>query len=203
MTTVPPKFTELADWVDGRLEPGHAEDVARRVTESGPDTEATVAWLRSFRSAAAVMPLQAPPADVGEAARAAFRRLRGTDGDGYGRFDVTFDSRLASAGGIRSTTTDAEMFHLDLRAAGLSANVDVVRSRSGLVVEGTVTDNRTAPADGPAIGVVFTAAGQARLTVPVDRRGHFSAEVPADVDELCVVSATHRLRASLADPSAE
>ena len=62
--STPPTFTELVDWVDGRLDQQQAADVESRVATGGEETSATVDWIREFKAAAELMPLVAPPEHV-------------------------------------------------------------------------------------------------------------------------------------------
>lgn len=196
--SIPPTFTELMDWIDGRLDDARGEDVARRVDVSGPETAETVAWIRSFRAAADTMPLAAPPPEVGHHARAAFRHLRAAGRPDASWFDVAFDSRLAPVAGVRSSSRGGP-YRLDLTGEGIAVSIDVTPLDGGsLAIDGTVraTDATDAAAE-DTIGVVFTSAGETRRRTAVDRHGRFSAEVPGDVDEIRVVDALRQVRAGL------
>ncbi|QYJ02984.1 hypothetical protein KUV85_11630 [Nocardioides panacisoli] len=194
-----PTFRELADWIDGRLDDERAATVAAYVASGDADTRDAVAWLREFKQAAGLLPLQAPPPEVGEAARDAFRQLRTPRGVDPRWFTVRFDSRLAPAAGIRTTGTAPASFHLDLEGHGLTVSVDLTRvDETHLDVDGAI---RGADADASRtsrpVAVVFLAAGEELATVPVDRRGHFATRVPVEVDELRVVAGGGVIRARL------
>jgi hypothetical protein len=65
--TIP--FAEMVDWVEGRLAPSRAAEVAEIVARHEP-LQMQVAWIRDFLKTAQGMTLQEPPADL----RAQLRR---------------------------------------------------------------------------------------------------------------------------------
>lgn len=201
MTPTSPTFNELVDWIDGRLEEAAAADMASRVAASGPDVIDTVSWIRSFREAAATMPLQKPPEDVSARIRAAFRELRGPMSGPVDELELEFDSRMSPIAGVRSTG-HTESFHLDFGSEDLSISLDVSPHTEGdLLVRGTVSgEGRDTNIDRPLeddLGLVFTSSGETQRTTRLDRNGGFTVQVPADVNEVWVLSATRRARATL------
>lgn len=201
MTTSSPTFNQLVDWIDGRLDETAAAEMAARVATAGPDVLDTVTWIRSFREAAAKMPLQKPPEDVSSRIRAAFRQLRGPLSGPFEDLELEFDSRMSPVSGVRSTGFE-ESVHLDFGCDDLSVSIDISPESGGeLLVRGTISgegrdenEDRTLEAD---LGLVFTSSGETRRTTRLDRNGQFMVQVPADIDEVWVLSATRRARAVL------
>lgn len=201
MTTASPTFNELVDWIDGRLEESASAEMATRVAAAGPDVIDTVSWIRSFREAAAKMPLQKPPEDVSARIRAAFRQLRGPLSGPVDELELEFDSRMSPVAGVRSTGYE-ESFHLDFGGDDLSVSIDISPHTGGdLLVRGTISgEGRDEDADRlleADLGLVFTSSGETRRTTRLDRNGQFMVQVPADIDEVWVLSATRRARATL------
>lgn len=203
----PLTFTELVDWVDGRLDDERAAEVASRVAEDGtPETAAALEWIREFKAAAALMPLVAPPEHVRSSVRAAFRRLRAPWAGSADDLHLDFDSRFAPLAGVRSAGGPSDLFHLDYSSVGIAVSLDISPlAGNELLVSGTVTGAMTGaevaePVDGRTPtdwGVVFNSGGEPRRTTAADRAGRFSTRVPDDVDEIWIVSAARRVRAEL------
>lgn len=57
-------FARLVDWVEGALDKEEAAAVAGQVAQANGETQATVAWLRTFFQASDTIVLAAPPAKV-------------------------------------------------------------------------------------------------------------------------------------------
>lgn len=191
----PPTFTELVDWVDGRLDEPRAADVSERAASGGPETEDALAWIHEFKAAAALMPLANPPERVRASLRASFRQLRAPWAGAADELSLDFDSRLAPVAGVRSTATLSGPFHLDFSSAGFRVSLDVSPLVGDeVLVNGALSSDGVLGTD---LGIVFTSDGQPRRTTTADRSGRFSTQVPTDIDEIWIVSATHRGRASL------
>ncbi len=67
------RFELLADWIDDRLGPPEAAAVEAMVAEA-PELAAAATWLRKFERAAEELPLEDPPAIVGQRLRQYFDR---------------------------------------------------------------------------------------------------------------------------------
>lgn len=199
--TTPPTFNELLDWVDGRLDDTASAEMADRLATAGPDVTETVAWIRSFRETAAKMPLQKPPEEVSTRSRALFRHLRGSLSGAVDDLELEFDSRMSPVAGVRSTGFQ-QSFHLDFGSDDLSVSIDISPHADGeLLVRGTISgEGRDEHADKPLeadLGLVFMTSGETRRTTTLDRNGRFTVQVPDDINELWVLSATRRVRATL------
>lgn len=171
------RWTELVDWVDGRLEPGDAERVALDV-RAGRGT-ADIRWLRGFRRLARMMRLEEPPPVVRQNLR---RELRRRLGHGpAGAREVTgrllFDSRdqLAVAG-LRTTDTD-EGVHVGFAAPGVELFVDVHPAAGPsphsdpVDLSGQVFVDR--PTDAPVFEARVSGAGWTSRTLDGDALGRF------------------------------
>jgi hypothetical protein len=65
-------FSQLLDWIEGRLTEEEAAEVARLVESADSETKETVAWLRAFARIANEVVLASPPEEVREALVARF-----------------------------------------------------------------------------------------------------------------------------------
>ncbi|WP_436701263.1 hypothetical protein [Nocardioides sp. BYT-33-1] len=192
--TARPTFTELVDWVEGRLADDAAAAVAAYVASGDPSTTASVAWIRDFLEDARSMPLRQPPADLSARLRGVFEQLhRPGSVDGWSDAWLLHDARSGVAAGVRSTEDggvhlafDSSLgrFVLDATAAG-AGEVDV----QGLIM--------LAPGAAGA-DLAFLARGDLRRAVRATADGRFDARgVPVDVDELWLTSGATRVRAIL------
>lgn len=100
-------FERLLDWLEGRLAPAEADQLAAQIERGSQAQQADLAWLREFRAASAALVIEAPPpathsllqqrfADFAARRRppSLLRRLVAT---------LTFDSGLQPLGaGVRS-----------------------------------------------------------------------------------------------------
>ncbi len=59
-----PTFTNLVDFVEGRLEPGASAAIEQYLAAGDPDATATVEWMRTFLSVSAELSLETPPLRV-------------------------------------------------------------------------------------------------------------------------------------------
>ncbi|MDQ6525655.1 hypothetical protein RB608_18700 [Nocardioides sp. LHD-245] len=193
--TARPTFTELLDWIEGRLTDEAAAAVATYVDSGDPATSASVAWIRDFLAAAGSMPLSQPPPDLSARLRGVFDELhRPMRAEGWSDAWLLQDARSGlAAAGVRSSADggvhlafDSELgrFVLDATGAGVG-EVDV----QGLVM--------LAPGAG-GVDLAFLAHGDLRRAVRTTPDGRFDARgVPLDVDELWLTSGATRVRATL------
>jgi len=141
VSTTRPSFTELVDWLDGRLATEAAEDVASYVAVGDPATLESVEWILEFVSGAASMPLQQRPPELGLRLRGVFDQLhRPRQGRDWSEAALLHDTRShVGVAGVRSLgdggvhlAFDSELgrFVLDATASGVG-EVDV----QGLVID--------------------------------------------------------------------
>ena len=133
-------FERLLDWVEGRLDPVAAAEVAACLDGADAATLATLEWIRGFQRSASAMVFESPPAQVREALRHRFaaayppepafvERLRAAL-----RFDSWTAVGLAGARG--ADLAEAER-HLVFSVPGLDLAVDVYPAGEGMArVEG-------------------------------------------------------------------
>jgi hypothetical protein len=101
------QFSELLDWLEGRLPPGQARAVAERLKTADAATQADLDWLRLFLQARQSVRFASPPARVREALKERFANYARTQ-QSPGPFQrwlatLTFDSRGQPAtAGLRS-----------------------------------------------------------------------------------------------------
>jgi len=99
-----PPFSELLDWLEGRLPPDKARDVAERLQTADAATQADLDWLRLFQQARQSVQFASPPPSVREALRQRFAEARQPPGP-FQRWlaNLTFDSRAQPVtAGLRS-----------------------------------------------------------------------------------------------------
>ena len=106
-----PKFSELLDWLEGRLPPDQAQAVAKRLETADAATQDDIDWLRLFMQARRSVQFASPPSGVRETLRerfAAYAEARQPPGV-FQRLlaTLTFDSRAQPAtAGLRSVAAD-------------------------------------------------------------------------------------------------
>ena len=101
------RFSELLDWLEGRLPPDQARAVAERLETADVATQTDLDWLRLFLQARQTVQIASPPPGVRETLKqrfAAYAEVRKPPGL-FRRMlaTLTFDSRLQPVtAGIRS-----------------------------------------------------------------------------------------------------
>lgn len=178
-------FTELLDWVEGRLAPARAAEVAALVEGAGAETAATVDWIRRFHAAARVMPLEQPPAEASAALRTALRQYASAwDPGSFTDAVLTMDSReQRPMAGIRDTRASDDAVHLVFDTDLGRLALDFVALTEDRV---DVYGGFTPPPDrAGGIRVVFTSRRRVRRVATCGTSGSFLVrEVPVDVDEV-------------------
>ncbi len=184
-----PTFTNLVDYVEGRLEPGASAAIEQYLAAGDSDATATVDWMRMFLAVSSELPLEAPPLRVRHYLRRQFEQ-RGDTKLSLVRVPrqilatLMFDNRRdLAASGVRSADVGTATLHLAFRSeAGdvlvdLSPSADGFRRLDGQVLFSDDWDGQVLEADLSGPGYSGTSAG--------DDLGRFSfAHVPADVDQL-------------------
>src|SRR5215207_3759439 len=113
----PPHFAELLDWLEGRLPPDKARDVAERLQIANTATQADLEWLRLFLHAHQTVQFTSPPAGVRESLKqrfAAYAEARQPPGL-FQRLlaNLTFDSRAQPVtAGLRSASDEGQQRQL-------------------------------------------------------------------------------------------
>lgn len=206
MLTGRPSFTELLDWVEGRLAPEQADAVAAYVATADEATTETLEWIREFLDDARSMPLQTPPPELSQRLRDVFVGLHSPEQtDGWSDASLMYDTRRGvAAAGVRSLEgdgvhlafdSDLGRFVLEASPAG-PGEVDI----QGLIMVSLVDDTDAAAEDGidSGIDVAFLQQGVLRRAARATPDGRFDVPgVPVDVDEMWLTAGGSRVRAPL------
>jgi hypothetical protein len=197
-----PDFGTLLDWLEGRLDPAAAEQVAAQVAAADERTRRTVDWLRGFLVTAGALPLHEPPPIVRQSLKQHFARwsraraeLDQRPRDVHVR--LLFDSRqdLAPAG-VRAGARDDDAVHLVYTAEEGDVLVDIYRRRPGSVrIDGQVL--LAQPQEAPIFEASVAGAGFTVRTMDGDQLGRFCLrDVP---ERQCQLRATNGLITIVAD----
>lgn len=195
MTTLRPTFTELVDWLDGRLGGDQAQAVASYVAEGDPSTLESVEWILTFVDGASSMPLEQSPPELGGRLRGIFDRLHRPQ-VGRDWFDATllYDARSGDAPSGEHSPGGRGV-HLAFDSALGRFVLDATSAGAGQVdVEGLVL----LPTGAWGVDLALLADGTLRRAVRTGPDGRFEVRgVPVEVDELWLTSGTTRVRAVL------
>lgn len=195
MNGLRPTFTELLDWVDGRLSDDHAEAVATYVATADAATLETVQWIRDFLADARSMPLVVPPPELSARLRNVFVGLHSPELDDWSDASLLYDTRMGyAAAGVRSHEGDG--VHLAFDSAVGRFVLDAVAAGPGEVdVQGLIM---VGPDDTDGVDLAFLQQGTLRRAARATADGRFDVRgVPADVDELWLTAGDTRVRAEL------
>ena len=199
MNAEPLSFTDLLDWVEGRLDPERAEVVEALLHEDDPETSETIAWIRDFLAAAALMPLEELPAETSAELHDVVRLYATAWApSAFDDASAVSDSRDALPPTGTRAGGSADIAHLVFDSELGRLGLDVARVTVGRVdVHGRLTP---APGQGAERSrIVFTQARRVRGTTICAVSGEFTArDVPDDVDEVWVVAGDHVVRAAVA-----
>ena len=190
-----PTFTDLLDWVEGRLQPEQSELVAAYVDTADPATLETVDWIRTFLHDARSTPLAQPPAELSARLRDVFVGLHSPQqSSDWTDAALLYDTRMGlAAAGVRSADDgvhlafDSELgrFVIDAVVAG-PGEVDV----QGLIMLDGVDEG--------GVDLAFLQAGSLRRAARTTKDGRIDVRgVPVDVDEMWLTSGGTRVRARL------
>jgi hypothetical protein len=140
-----PRFSELLDWLEGRLPPDKARDVAERLETADAATQADLDWLRLFLKARETVQFTAPPTSVRETLKgrfAAYTEARKPPGL-FQRLlaTLTFDSRAQPAtAGLRSVADEGQQQQLiyTTEAAEIALTIHPSLPNKNFIVNGQV-----------------------------------------------------------------
>jgi hypothetical protein len=197
MMTGRPTFTDLLDWVEGRLDPEHEDAVAAYVAGADAATLDTLEWIRGFLDGARSMPLEQPPPELSARLRNVFIGLHSPEqADEWSDASLMYDTRRGmAAAGVRSLEGDGVhlafdsglgRFVLEAAPAG-PGEVDI----QGLIMVSSADDDT-------GVDLAFLQQGTLRRAARATTDGRFDVPgVPVDVDELWLTSGSTRVRAAL------
>lgn len=191
--TRPPTFAELADWVEGRMDPERARVVGELV-RTDDETRRTAEWIDGFLHAARLMPLVDPDPALLDRLRGLFDApAAGWATGSWVSARLLYDTAVVGMAGVRLDVGPGERhlafesevgrFVVEVCATGVEAYVDL----SGLLM----LDEMEA---GSEVSVLEN--GAVRKVVYVDPAGAFRvADVPVGVDEIRIVAGSRQIRA--------
>jgi hypothetical protein len=140
-----PRFSELLDWLEGRLLPDDARAVAERLQDTDAATQADLDWLRLFLQARQSVQFASPPSGVRETLReryAAYTEAREPPGP-FQRWlaTLTFDSRAQPVtAGLRSAAQEGQQRQLiyTTEAAEIALTVQSILPDKNFIVTGQI-----------------------------------------------------------------
>jgi len=130
-------FAHLLDWLEGRLEPAAAAQVAAAV-ERDAHLAAGVAWIQRFHGLAADVVLETPPAEVRSRLAQRFAAARPAPPSARQRVQavLTFDSLSTRPVGVRAGLAPPGQRHVVLESEAADVAVDVYEEDVRWRVEG-------------------------------------------------------------------
>jgi hypothetical protein len=134
-----PKFAQLLDWLEGRLPEAEAQALSAALEKAGVETQADLAWLRSFLEVSKKIKLSTPPPGVRKNLKRLFSE-KSQDRRPAGFFQrlqasLFYDSQTQpAAAGLRSVAREGQHRQLIFNTGVAEVALDVyVRPEDGLV----------------------------------------------------------------------
>lgn len=186
------RFSELLDWLEGRLPPDQAHAVAERLEGADAATQADLDWLRLFLQARQTIQFASPPLSVRETLRgrfAAYSEARQPPGL-FQRLlaTLTFDSRAqAATAGLRSAADEGSQRQLiyTTEAAEIALTVHPTLPNKNFSVTGQIFPAGDIPAH--AFSIQLLRDVREVDLAAVDELGEFTfADLPAGEYEMVV-----------------
>lgn len=183
MNTDELQFSQLVDWLEGRLSDEESRQVEEKLASADETTLADLAWLRSFVEASEAAQSPAPPPEIRSLLRENFRAYARSQAvtTPLKRILATlaFDSRTRFAGaGVRSATAEGSsrqfIYDSDLAEIALNLQADPQNRRLSLV--GQVFPRADFPAEGISIQVTDSDGANQRGQAITDELGEFVIE---------------------------
>jgi hypothetical protein len=194
-------FSQLVDWVEGRLPQKEAQAVEEQVAVADSSTLADVAWLRKFVRATEDSVLESPPPEVRSTLIARFRaHAEGRRTPGLLKRVVatlTFDGGLRPAVGVRSAGTQGARRQLVYSVDDLDVALNFLpRARD----KNFDLDGQVLPRDDVELGSFSVQLLQSETELGItatDDLGAFAFEsIPSGVYE--IILSTDRVEVSIA-----
>ena len=194
-------FSQLVEWVEGRLPEKEARAVEEQVAVADAATLADVAWLRKFVSATEASVLESPPPEVRSTLIARFRApAEGRRTPGLLKRVVatlTFDGGLRPAVGVRSAGTQGARRQLVYSADDLDVALNFLpRARD----KNFDIDGQILPRNDVELGSFSVQLLQSETELGItatDDLGAFAFEsIPSGVYE--IILSTERVEVSIA-----
>jgi len=143
------RFSELLDWLEGRLPPDKARDVAERLQTADAATQTDLDWLRLFQQARQSVQFASPPPSVRETLIQRFAEARQPPGP-FQRWlaTLTFDSRAQPVtAGLRSAVEEDQRRQLIYitKAAEIALTIQSILPEKNFIVTGQIFPRRDTP----------------------------------------------------------
>jgi hypothetical protein len=177
-----PLFSELLDWLEGRLPPDKARDVAERLQTADAATQTDLDWLRLFQQARQSVRFASPPPSVRETLIQRFAEARQPPGP-FQRLlaNLTFDSHAQPViAGLRSAAAEGQRRQLiyTTEAAEIALTVQSILPDKNFIVTGQIFPMGDTPTHTFSIQLLRDAWEVA--LVATDELGEFTfADLPA------------------------
>ena len=187
-----PRFSELLDWLEGRLPPDQARAVAERLESADAATQADLDWLRVFLQARQSVQFASPPPSVRENLRGRFADYAQAR-QPPGLFQrllaaLTFDSRAQPAtAGLRSSADEGPQRQLIYAtdAAEIALTVQPTLPNKNFIVTGQIFPVGDTPAH--AFSIQLLRDVQEIDLAAADELGEFAfANLPAGDYEMVI-----------------
>ena len=194
-----PRFSELLDWLEGRLPAEEARALAKRLETAGAATQSELDWLRLFHQARQSVPLSSPPPSVRATLQERFsayaetRRPPGLFQRLFGM--LTFDNRAQPVtAGLRSVADDTEQRQLiyTSEAAEIAVTIQPTLPDKNFTLTGQIFPLRDIPANSYSIQLLRDAEEVG--LVAADELGEFAfTSLPVGEYSLVVSGAEHEV----------
>jgi len=177
-----PRFSELLDWLEGRLPPDKARDVAERLQTADAATQTDLDWLRLFQQARQSVQFASPPPSVRETLIQRFAEARQPPGP-FQRWlaTLTFDSRAQPVtAGLRSAVEEDQRRQLIYitKAAEIALTIQSILPEKNFIVTGQIFPRRDTPTHTFSIQLLRDAEEVALSAI--DELGEFTfSDLPA------------------------
>ncbi len=197
------QFSELLDWLEGRLPPDQAQAVAERLETADAATQADLDWLRLFLQARQSVQFVSPPPSVRQALKGRFAdyaQARQPPGL-FQRWlaTLTFDSRAqATTAGLRSVADEGPQRQLiyNTESAEVAITIQSGLPNKNFIVTGQIFPVGETPADAFSIQLLrdahevhlATADELGEFTFANLPEGHYEMIISAGEYELVVPS---------------
>jgi hypothetical protein len=144
-----PRFSELLDWLEGRLPPEEAQALAERLQGADAATQADLDWLRLFLQARQSVQFASPPPGVRDTLIQRFAEARQPPGP-FQRWlaTLTFDSRAQPVtAGLRSAVEEDQRRQLIYitKAAEIALTIQSILPEKNFIVTGQIFPRRDTP----------------------------------------------------------
>ena len=137
-----PRFSELLDWLEGRLPPDKARDVAERLKTADAAMQTDLDWLRLFQQARQSVQFASPPPSIRQTLIQRFAEARQPPGP-FQRWlaTLTFDSRTQPVtAGLRSAVEESQRRQLIYitKAAEIALTIQSILPDKNFIVTGQI-----------------------------------------------------------------